>query len=269
MLSLVAVMVAAIGVGSAHPVASQVASSTSGRHGPAQTVRLVGLGDSITAGTECPDCATFIDLYGTEITGAIGRPVTVTNLGVSGWTSADLLRSLTGGGEGVATVRAAKVITVTIGANDFAPMLATYLAGDCGGADKLACFDRELATLRTNLTAILARIHGLRANRPTAIRVTGYWNVFIDGAVAAQTYGVAFEAASTALTVQVNRVIQAVAQSGGATYVDLFTPFKGPRGDGDPTSLLAVDGEHPNQAGHQEIAEELALAGYAPLRARS
>jgi len=33
--------------------------------------------------------------------------------------------------------------------------------------------------------------------------------------------------------------------------------------------LLAVDGEHPNQAGHQEIADPLALAGYVPLHIRS
>lgn len=97
------------------------------------------------------------------------------------------------------------------------------------------------------------------------MRVTGYWDVFIDGDVAAHTYGAGFQADSTALTRQANAVIQSVAQNQGATYVDLFTPLKGPAGGGDPTSMLAADSDHPNQAVHQEIADTLALAGNAPL----
>lgn len=246
-----------------------VATPGHGRDGGApRTVQLVGLGDSIVAAAACPGCTAFVDLYGRQITAATGRPVSVDNRGVNGWTSADLLASLSGGGPASAAVADAKVITVTIGANDFAPMLDAYLAGTCGGADNVACFGPELAGLRSNLTAILRRIHALRAERPTAVRVTGYWDVFTDGDVATQAYGAGFQTDSTALTLQVNAVIRSVTQALGATYVDLFDPFKGPVGDGDPTSLLAADGDHPNQAGHQEIADTLALAGYAPLHTR-
>ena len=249
---------------------SPVATPGHGRDGGApRTVQLVGLGDSIVAAAACPGCTAFVDLYGRRITAATGHPVGVDNQGVSGWTSADLLASLSGGSPASGAVADAKVITVTIGANDFAPMLDTYLAGTCGDASDVACFGPELAGLRSNLTAILRRIDELRAPRSTAVRVTGYWDVFTDGDVATQAYGVEFQADSTAITLAANAVIRSVAQARGATYVDLFTPFKGPAGDGDPTSLLAADGDHPNQAGHQEIADTLALAGYAPLHTRS
>jgi lysophospholipase L1-like esterase len=35
--------------------------------------------------------------------------------------------------------------------------------------------------------------------------------------------------------------------------------------DGDLTTLLAPDGDHPNQAGHDLIATTIAAAGYAPV----
>jgi lysophospholipase L1-like esterase len=49
------------------------------------------------------------------------------------------------------------------------------------------------------------------------------------------------------------------------TYVDLAEPFKGPSGTGDPSDLLADDGDHPNAAGHRRIASALLAAGTAPL----
>lgn len=44
----------------------------------------------------------------------------------------------------------------------------------------------------------------------------------------------------------------------GMTYVDLVKPFRGPSGDSDPTPLLADDGDHPNAAGVDAIADALA-----------
>lgn len=229
--------------------------------------RLVGLGDSITSGAGCPGCTNFVDLYAHDITDATAVPVGVTNLGVPGWTSTDLLTSLSDPTT-VGTVAEADIVVVTIGANDFLPMLDPALSGQCGGADGLSCFDSALGTLHDNLTAILDRIRELRGGRPTAVRVTGYWNVFLDGHVADATYGPLFQRTSGALTQRVNATIQGVADAEKATYIDLYTPFKGPGGDDDDTPLLAPDGDHPSQGGHQEIAEALTAAGLAPLRGR-
>jgi len=232
----------------------------------AKSWHVVGLGDSIPAGDGCDGCIGFLGLFGRGITRDTSVPVEVTNLGVGGWTSADLLASLTSDDDRAAdAVSSADVITVTIGANDFNPMLDTFVAGRCGGADGLACFQPAMVDMEQNLSAILGRIWQLRGDRPTALRVTGYWNVFIDGTVAVRTYGPDFERGSSMLTEQANDVIKTVAVAEHARYVDLFTPFKGPDGDQDDTDLLAQDGDHPSQAGDQQIADSLTEVGYAPL----
>lgn len=229
---------------------------------------VVGLGDSIPAGDGCDGCIGFLDLFGQRITRDVSMHVAVTNLGVGGWTSADLLASLTADERAADAVAGADIITVTIGANDFNAMLDTFVAGGCGGADGLGCFQPAMADMEHNLTAILERIWQLRGTRPTALRVTGYWDVFIDGAVAVRTYGPGFERASSALTEETNEVIKRVAVAERGRYVDLYTPFKGQDGDQDDTQLLAPDGDHPSQAGEQEIADSLTELGYAPLGTR-
>lgn len=225
---------------------------------------LVGLGDSITSGEGCPSCVPFVDLYARQITRDTSIPVSVTNLGVGGSTSADLLASLSGELPAASLVRSADVITLTIGANDFFPQLDTALSGLCGGIDDLECFGATLSKLRVNLTAILQRIAELRRDHPTVVCVTGYWNVFLDGAVGARTYGPTFARSSDDLTRRVNAVIQQVTDTSQARYVDLYHPFKGETGDNDDTPLLADDGDHPSQAGHLQIAQSLASVGYAP-----
>jgi lysophospholipase L1-like esterase len=112
---------------------------------------------------------------------------------------------------------------------------------------------------------VAQRIRVLRQGRPTAILVSGYWNVYEDGTVADRDYGRGEQAASDRLTDAVNQVIRTQAVAEGMTYVDLAEPFKGPSGTGDPSDLLADDGDHPNAAGHRRIASALLAAGTAPL----
>lgn len=237
-----------------------VAKRASARHW-----NLVSLGDSVTSGAGCHNCISYPVLYGKETTAKTKIPVTVMNLGVNGQTSSGLLTSLSGNSTAAKDVKMANLVTITIGANDFNSALPTYQAGKCGGTDGLGCFASTMTPLRTNLIAILKRIRALRATSPTAIRVTDYWNVFQDGAVAIREGGSTYQRDTTLLTALVNGVIQGVCRTEHVKFVDLFVPFKGHVGDKDPTALLAADGDHPSQAGNQEIADALAQVGYAPL----
>ena len=95
--------------------------------------------------------------------------------------------------------------------------------------------------------------------------MTGYWNVFEDGSVADDSMNKQGREESDALTQAVNKIEEHVAGGQDATYVDIYTPFKGSDGSSDPTDLLADDGDHPDAEGHKLIAKTLLAAGTDPL----
>lgn len=224
---------------------------------------MVGLGDSVPAAAGC-DCTSFVTLFGDDVERHSGRPNVTDNLAQSGLQTTGLLDQLQERRAGDA-VSGADLVTVTIGANDFSAAREQYDGGTCGGADGLDCVRAVLPELRDNLTAVLARIHHLTAGHPVGVRVTNYWNIFEAGEVAADAYGDVFQAQSDRITQEVNGIICAVARHAGDLCIDVYTAFKDASPNGDPTSLLAPDGDHPNQAGHDLIAKTIAAAGFAPF----
>jgi lysophospholipase L1-like esterase len=231
--------------------------------GPSR-LRIAALGDSVTAGTRC-DCSAFPELYAKLLGDRYGSGTRVDNRGVPGATSRDLVNDL-GTEEVASSVQTADIVLITIGANDFGETADAVLSQTCGDADDLACARSGLTALGHNLDAIVERTRGLRRGEPTAILVTGYWNVYEDGDVADHDYATEGRLESDRLTLAVNEVLRGRARQDGATYVDLTTPFRGPDGTWNPSDLLASDGDHPNAAGHRLIAKTLLAAGTAPLR---
>lgn len=223
--------------------------------------KLSGLGDSVPGAADC-DCKSFVDLYGAQVGHDTATPVTVSNFGTDGQTTDQLLATLHTGQPVATAVAASDIVTVTIGANDFLYAEDQVESGKC---DNLSCFGSTMTTMRQNLDAIVKRIKVLRTDRPTAIIVTDYWNVFQDGSVGRQAYGADFMQTSDTLTKQVNVTIRQVAAAEKVTFVDLYVPFKGPSGTNDDTRLLASDGDHPSQAGHQLIADTIVAA--TPMKA--
>ncbi len=220
----------------------------------ASTIRsVVGLGDSVPAGTAC-NCDTYISLVGSALAARQHSPVGVSNLAAGGETT-DGLRSQLDTADAQAMVGVADLAIVTIGANDFDQSVVS--SRDCGSADPLTCYQPELTQLRSRLDGVLAKLKSLMGSRGQ-ILITGYWNVFLDGAVG-KAQGATYVARTDALTRAVNTVIAAAAAADGATYVDLYAPMKGD-GDRDDTNLLAADGDHPNAAGHRVIAQAVLAA---------
>ncbi len=212
---------------------------------------LVGLGDSVPAGSAC-DCVPFVPRLGQQLAADRGQPVTAVNDATGGEDSSELLAALTHPTRTARDVSTANVVTVTIGANDVA--YSSYASGSCGGDDGTACYRPEVRAMSANVSAILQRIRALRGGRPTTVLVTGYWNVWQDGQVAG-SMGAEFVQVSRLVTTMVNQGLQQAATSHGALFVDLAKAFTaaGP----DDTGLLAADGDHPNAAGHQLIADVL------------
>ena len=246
------------------PVPTPVASPSSAGTPSWSALSVTALGDSVTAGSHC-DCTPFPEVYAAGLQRRYATPVQIANDGISGQTSADVLVELRRDRAVRADVARAEVVVLTIGANDFGPAYAAVTGGICGTDDRLACERPALATLADRLPAILARITALRDQRPTAVLVTGYWNVFEDGDVAAAGMTSRGRQTSDQLTRTANAVIESAARRAGVHYVDLYAPFKGELAEKDPTSLLADDGDHPNAAGHRLIARTLLAAGLVPL----
>ncbi|GAA3674659.1 hypothetical protein GCM10022237_37810 [Nocardioides ginsengisoli] len=221
-------------------------------HGPQPTHDVLALGDSVPSGRSC-DCDPFPVTYGAELSQRTGARVTVDNRAVSGLDTEGLMQQLQGPGMQDA-VRRADIVLLTIGANDFGDHHDDVVTGACtqGNSD---CVSDELSSLRSHLASVIDTIRALRGGQQTEILVTGYWNVFEDGAVAREEFGEAGLQQSLDLTVRANAVISAVSADTGARYVDLFAPFE--ESGRDVTSLVAADGDHPDAAGHQLIANAL------------
>ncbi len=225
---------------------------------PLAAQRLVVLGDSVPAGTGC-GCAAFPALLARDAAQWSGRPAPAYDVASGGLTAGQLAGRLAHpDGALRAALSHATLVTLTVGANDLDPSLAT---ARCGGPDNTDCYAAEIAALRSSLHDVL---RGVRSLAPSAtIAATGYWNVFLSGAVGRQQ-GATYVHISDALTRRVNGELAAQARSVGARYVDLFAPFRGD-GDADDTYLLASDGDHPNARGHRVIATAVErAAGWRP-----
>ena len=206
---------------------------------------VVVLGDSVPAGTAC-NCGGFGALLAAHETAGLS------NLAAAGLTSGGLLQQVQQDAEVEAALRRATAVTITVGANDFDA--GPVADRDC--AD-LSCWAGTSARLTATLDHLLDRV-GALVPPTTRVVLTGYWNVFLDGAVGA-AQGPRYVATSDALTRQVNALVARAAGVHGALYADVYTPFKG-EGNGDDTELLAPDGDHPNSAGQGVLAAAIERA---------
>jgi acyl-CoA thioesterase I len=204
---------------------------------------IVALGDSVPAGTNC-DCRPYPPLTADKLTAASGRTVAATNDAVPGYTTANVLDQLKSDAGVIDHVRAADVVEIEVGAND-----VPYTA-ECGTA--VECYAPRIPAVEQNLDAIVRRVHEL-AGRDVLVVLLDYWSVWLGGKYAAAK-GDAYVAAAEEVTDRVNAVIRSTATDTGSAYVDLRAAFKGPDYAYDETKYLSSDGDHPNAAGHEQIA---------------
>jgi lysophospholipase L1-like esterase len=206
---------------------------------------VVALGDSVPAGGGC-SCTPYPQLSASSLTVPGTRDVAATNDAVNGATSSDVLTSVTTDPQVESHIAAADVVEIEVGANDVG------YSTTCGAT--VSCYQPTVPTVERNLRDIVARVHTLTQGHPVLVVLLDYWSVWLGGAYAT-AQGQAYVDAAAAVTDQINTAIRQTAAATGAGYVDLRAAFKGPDYAYDETHYLAPDGDHPNAAGHQRIAQ--------------
>lgn len=204
----------------------------------------VALGDSLAAGVGAE--RGYVERYADQLRTDTGARVGVVNLGVSGQTSAELLRSLREDRTTRAALRGAEVVTLNIGINDLGRAGEAHENGSCGGTDNEECLRVAVEEVKGNWEAIVAEITSLRPADSTIIRTAGLGYVPRAGGI----YGPYLD--------EVNRHIARTATESGILYAEIHLGEEG----------MSPDGVHPNDAGYEVIARELRELGYAPLRPR-
>ena len=212
---------------------------------PSRPWSIVALGDSVPSGAQC-DCRPYPQLTADDLAAKTHRPAFAANDAVGGAKSTDVLAQLRSDDAVIAHVRAADAIEIEIGANDVSHSKA------CGTA--VDCYAPRLRPLEKNLPAIVARARELTSGRNVVVILLDYWSVWLGGKYAAAR-GRAYVGAAEEMTDRVNDIVKATAARTHTHYVDLRAAFKGPDYAYDETRYLSDDGDHPNAAGHAQIAK--------------
>ncbi len=205
---------------------------------------VVALGDSVPYGTNC-NCTPYPPLTASGLTAENKGTVTAANDAVAGYTTSDVLHQLEADTGVVDHVRVADAVEIEVGANDVA------YSNSCGTNPD--CYAPKVPAIRANLDAIVARVHELVAGHKVLVVLLDYWSVWLGGQYAA-AHGDAYVDAAAQVTADVNAAIKSTADKTHSAYVDLRAAFKGPDYAYDETHYLSNDGDHPNAAGHQQIA---------------
>jgi lysophospholipase L1-like esterase len=206
---------------------------------------IVALGDSVPRGTNC-NCTPYPELSASGLASSSGQKVTASNDSVAGYTSSNVLHQLESNSTVIEHARKADAVEIEVGANDVAYSSA------CGTA--VDCYAPKVPGIEKNLASIVSRVHDLTSGHKVLVVLLDYWSVWLGGKYAA-AHGEAYVAAAEEMTDRVDAVIKSTAAKSDSAYVDLRAAFKGPSYAYDETHYLSNDGDHPNAAGHQQIAK--------------
>jgi lysophospholipase L1-like esterase len=227
---------------------------------PALDWDYVALGDSLAFGVAAQQG--YVPRYAEFIRSDTRANLRVTNFGVPGWTSADLLDALRNNAAIRNVVMNAEVVTFDIGGNDLLSARRRFLDGSCGGPENLDCFRITVDEFKNNWDGILVEILALRSRDATVLRTMDVYNPF----VAEQKALGIFDRLKPYLD-EVNLHIASTATTAGIPYARVYAAFNGPNGEEDAVAkgYIAADLVHANDLGHMVMAEALRATGYAPL----
>jgi lysophospholipase L1-like esterase len=219
-------------------------------------VRYTAVGDSLGTGTGAD--TSYVAEYARWLEDATGSAVEVTNLAVDGWTSLDLLDALRDDDELRSAIADAHVVTWHIGGNDLLVALGSYLQGTCGGPDDQRCMRDAVETAASNGDAVVDELLALRDGDARGARTFDLYLPFSDHPRIAP-----YVAELRPYLDDLNDRLTTSAERRGIPVADVGGAFDGRAGTSDAADdgLLADDGLHPSDRGHEVIAAQLAALG--------
>jgi len=234
-------------------------SGTTGS-GPGPTWQYAATGDSLAAGALAQEG--YVPRYATYVNTDTGSKVTTLNMGIPGWHSGDLLNALQNDPIFRNQVSGAELVTWDIGGNDLANAHDRFVQKTCGGLDNQDCLRSAVSTFELNWDAIVAELLRLRDPSKTILRTMDIYNPYVASDMKAGIF-----TTTEPYLDEVNTHIHANAQSNSIPVAAVHRAFNGADGTQDPGTLglIAIDGFHPNDAGHKVIADQLRTLAYAPL----
>ena len=238
----------------------------------AATWNYTALGDSLAYGYGAAGNYGYAERYRDHLQNDNGVAVQLTNLGVNGWTSSDLLAALKKNSTYRNAVANSDVVTFDIGGNDFLNAAEKYIAGTCGGKKNNKCLTKAHKKFKSNFKKIIRLIKKLNKKDSLILRsmniycpnTTFYLN---DDFVTNDKYPNDFAIINPVLT-KINRLISKTCRSKKILFADVHLSYNGSSGTEDPTlkGYIFDDTLHPNDAGYQVIADDLQALGYSAFR---
>jgi lysophospholipase L1-like esterase len=204
----------------------------------------VAVGDSLAVGVGAR--RGYVTRYAEHLQSDTSARVRVTNLGVSGQTSTQLLHSLRHDPAMRKALGGAEVVTLNIGLNDLGQASRSYETGTCGGQQNKACLREAVERVERNWDATIREISGLTSTQDTIVRSAGFGYT--------PRAGRDFEPYVSETT----HNVASAAGEGNIPYIEVHL--------GDES--MSEDKLHPNDRGYRLIAGRLADLGYEPLYPR-
>lgn len=243
------------------PTAGAVPAGGNGRLPAA--INYAALGDSLTSAAYAGDEAYAVQ-YKRDIDADLHAVTTLTNLGIPGWTSTDLLHSVRNDQHFRDAIAEADIITIMIGAVDFFFAWGEHGSGTCGGDDQEDCMRALAETFRSNLVQIVSELQSLNRKTDLVVRLS---ELFYP-AIGDPTTDPANNMYRRYLQ-QMNQDIHTLADQHEFGVARVYRAFHG-----DATwhgafanGLILPDAVHPTVLGFSAIAGAFRELGYAPLDA--
>ena len=236
------------------------------------------LGDSFATGYLAT--SGYVPRYQGFLEADNGISVTLFNLGQNGWHSGQLLTALQTKAAFQMDVQEAQVVTWNIGINDLTEARLSYKRGKCGTGrdrDNQDCLRTAVATFNTNWDGIVNQILLRRSQTNTIIRTMDLYNPWVAVDQSSNTTADSNETGPAhgndfaVIEYYLDAMNAHIAQSAAVNSIPLaqvHAAFNGATGTEDPVAkgLIASDGLHPNDIGHEAIAQAYRALGYSPLR---